>query len=254
MSGYRNGRDFGGAGHLARIHGTEEDRVNCPFYFKIGSCRHGDGCSRKHNKPVFSQTVLIKHIYDNPILRLDTLTQFQVLGKQKGYHDQPDDDEFEDFYMDVFEELSKFGEIEEMIVCDNIGEHMVGNIYIKFYDEEDAANCLSKINGRFFAGRQLRSEFSPVTDFREARCRQFHDNLCQRKGECNFIHTKRISHSLMKDLFKAQPMAGKRSKPEQSSSNSRRRRRSRSRSRHRSRSRSRSHRRRYSRSDRDRRR
>ena len=25
----------GGAEHLARIHGTEEDKVKCPFYFKI---------------------------------------------------------------------------------------------------------------------------------------------------------------------------------------------------------------------------
>ena len=31
----------GGAEHLARIHGTEEDKVNCPFYYKIGACRHG---------------------------------------------------------------------------------------------------------------------------------------------------------------------------------------------------------------------
>ena len=53
--------------HLARIHGTEEDRVNCPFYFKIGACRHGDRCSRHHHKPAFSQTVLIKHIYRHPI-------------------------------------------------------------------------------------------------------------------------------------------------------------------------------------------
>lgn len=38
MSIYRS-RDQGprgGAEHLARIHGTEEDKVNCPFYFKIG--------------------------------------------------------------------------------------------------------------------------------------------------------------------------------------------------------------------------
>ncbi len=38
-------------------------RVNCPFYFKIGACRHGDKCSRLHNKPLFSQTVLIKVRY-----------------------------------------------------------------------------------------------------------------------------------------------------------------------------------------------
>jgi splicing factor U2AF subunit len=51
---------------LARIHGTEEDRVNCPFYFKIGACRHGDRCSRQHHKPPFSQTVLLKHMWVNP--------------------------------------------------------------------------------------------------------------------------------------------------------------------------------------------
>ena len=27
------------AEHLASIFGTEKDRVNCPFFFKIGSCR-----------------------------------------------------------------------------------------------------------------------------------------------------------------------------------------------------------------------
>eukprot|EP01047_Picozoa_sp_COSAG01_P099181 COSAG01_NODE_29244_length_642_cov_0.732965_1_plen_73_part_10 len=51
--GYGGGHDDrggGGAGRLARIFGTEEDKVNCPFYFKIGACRHGDRCSRLHNK------------------------------------------------------------------------------------------------------------------------------------------------------------------------------------------------------------
>jgi len=30
---------------------------SCPFYAKIGACRHGDRCSRAHNKPLFSLTV-----------------------------------------------------------------------------------------------------------------------------------------------------------------------------------------------------
>lgn len=34
------------AAHLANIFGTEQDRVNCSFYLKIGACRHGDRCSR----------------------------------------------------------------------------------------------------------------------------------------------------------------------------------------------------------------
>ena len=41
-------------------------RVNCPFYFKIGACRHGDRCSRLHNRPVISETILFKNMYINP--------------------------------------------------------------------------------------------------------------------------------------------------------------------------------------------
>ncbi|CAJ0649888.1 16608_t:CDS:2 [Entrophospora sp. SA101] len=29
------------AEYLASIYGTEKDKVNCSFYFKIGACRHG---------------------------------------------------------------------------------------------------------------------------------------------------------------------------------------------------------------------
>ena len=51
------------AKRLQSIFGTEEDKVNCPFYFKIGACRHGDTCTRVHNKPPVSQTMCFKHIY-----------------------------------------------------------------------------------------------------------------------------------------------------------------------------------------------
>ena len=42
-------------------------QLNCPFFFKIGACRHGDRCSRIHHRPAFSQTILIKHIYRHPV-------------------------------------------------------------------------------------------------------------------------------------------------------------------------------------------
>jgi len=51
---------------LASIFGTEKDKVNCSFYFKIGACRHGDRCSRIHNKPTFSQTIVLNNLYINP--------------------------------------------------------------------------------------------------------------------------------------------------------------------------------------------
>lgn len=42
-------------------------RVNCAFYHKMGACRHGDGCSRKHNKPVFSETIILQNMYQRPL-------------------------------------------------------------------------------------------------------------------------------------------------------------------------------------------
>ncbi len=39
---------------------------------------------------------------------------------------------FDDFFEEVFVEVEeKYGEIEEMNVCDNLGDHLVGNVYIK---------------------------------------------------------------------------------------------------------------------------
>lgn len=33
-------------------------------------------------------------------------------------------------------ELAKFGELEEVVVADNIGDHMIGNVYAKFITED----------------------------------------------------------------------------------------------------------------------
>lgn len=37
---------------------------------------------------------------------------------------------------EVFTEMEeKYGEVEEMNVCDNLGDHLVGNVYVKVCDE-----------------------------------------------------------------------------------------------------------------------
>lgn len=58
---------------------------------------------------------------------------------------------------------------------------MIGNVYVKYASEDDAAKAAAHLTGRYYAGRTIECEFSPVTDFREARCRQFVDGQCTRK-------------------------------------------------------------------------
>jgi splicing factor U2AF subunit len=44
-------------------------------------------------------------------------------------------------------------------------------------------------------------EFSPVTDFREATCRQYEEGTCGRGGYCNFMHVRPVDKRLRKQLF-----------------------------------------------------
>ena len=39
----------------------------------------------------------------------------------------------QDFYEDIFEELSKFGELENLNVCDNMADHMVSSAQTHVY-------------------------------------------------------------------------------------------------------------------------
>ncbi|XP_057474160.1 splicing factor U2af small subunit B-like isoform X2 [Actinidia eriantha] len=155
------------AEHLASIFGTEKDRVNCPFYFKIGACRHGDRCSRLHTKPSISPTLLLSNIYQWP----------DMITPGVDAQGQPID-------------LRKMQQHFE-----------VGNVYVQFREEEYAANALKNLSGRFYAGRPIIVDFSPVTDFREATCRQYEENACNCGGYCNFMHLKRIGRELRYQLF-----------------------------------------------------
>lgn len=135
--------------------------------------------------------MLLGQLYQNPKAQgADTLNIDPQLLEQH----------FEEFYEDVHGELSEFGMIEEMHVLDNIGDHMVGNVYVMFEDEEGCAKALTALNGRFYAGRPILPEFSPVTDFHDARCRQYDEGVCGRGGHCNFMHCKKLGRHLMKKL------------------------------------------------------
>lgn len=44
---------------------------------------------------------------------------------------------------------------------------------MQFRREEDAEKAVADLNNRWFNGRPTYAELSPVTDFREACCRQY---------------------------------------------------------------------------------
>lgn len=195
--------------HLASIFGTEMDKVNCSFYYKIGACRHGDRCSRKHVKPSYSQTILLPNLYQNPAY--DPKNKMNASQLQN---------HFDAFYEDFWCEMCKYGEIEEVVVCDNNNDRkslfpshrtynfntntvptdLIGNVYARFKYEDSAQKACDALNSRWYAARPIYCELSPVTDFREACCRLNSGEGCVRGGFCNFIHRKNPSEELEREL------------------------------------------------------
>lgn len=182
----------------SKIFASEEDRVNCPFYFKIGTCRNGDRCNRIHVKPTISHTLLLTHLYPNT--PESTSVANDEDWDEDTYHRAQD--HLEVFFEEVWTELSKCGEIEDMVILDNVSDHMLGNVYVKFFREEAADAAHKRMHNRFYGGRLILAEFTPVADFREARCRAFHETRCARGGLCNFMHIKHIPKALRRRVVK----------------------------------------------------
>lgn len=147
----------------------EKDRANCPFYSKTGACRFGDRCSRKHNFPTSSPTLLIK-------------SMFTTFGMEQCRRDDYDPDssleyseeetyqQFLDFYYDVLPEFKSVGKVIQFKVSCNLEPHLRGNVYVQYQSEEDCQAAFSVFNGRWYAGRQLQCEFCPVTRWKMAIC------------------------------------------------------------------------------------
>ena len=60
---------------------------------------------------------------------------------------------------------------------------------------------MSALNGRYYANKLIQAEYSPVSDFREAKCRQYKEGNCDRGGFCNFMHPKHLSRNMRRDLY-----------------------------------------------------
>ena len=78
---------------------------------------------------------------------------------------------------------------------------MIGNVYAKFNTEEDAAKAYKGLLGQQYNGKDINVEYSPVTNFKECRCRQYEEGACERGAFCNFLHLKYVSKKFKKSLF-----------------------------------------------------
>ena len=56
----------------------------------------------------------------------------------------------EECWEEMFQKFAEFGEIEDLIIVDNLEGAFDGNVFVKFYCEEAAARCLEKLQSKWF--------------------------------------------------------------------------------------------------------
>ena len=170
--------------------------MNCFFYSKVGACKHGDNCTRIHNKPMISQTIMFKHLYQNPPAAI-AFAEGSKVGdqdlKEALIH-------FEKFYEDIFIELSNFGEVKELRVVDNLGDHLIGNVYVRFNDESTASKAFNSLAGKYYHSNLVQEEYCPFIKITDAKCKKFEEGNCQRGAFCNFLHFKPVNKLLIESL------------------------------------------------------
>lgn len=167
------------------------DRNICVFYEKIGACRHGDKCSRKHIKATSSRTIMCQNFYHTP--------------KDKSLTKQQLDEHFEHFVEDIFIECVLLGaRVEDFMVSENQSDHLNGNVYIKFSDERMAEKVMENFNGRWYDGRPIYCDLCLARNFELSCCKEHFTNSCARGGMCNFVHSKNIRDDFFEDLLRSQ--------------------------------------------------
>jgi splicing factor U2AF subunit len=78
--------------------------------------------------PTVSQSILLPNLYQSP--------KWAAMAAEGGVNTVTDTEEkehLEEFYLEMFEELAKFGDIEQIYLCENSCDHLIGNVYVSLF-------------------------------------------------------------------------------------------------------------------------
>lgn len=98
---------------------------------------------------------------------------------------------FEHFFWDLLGELRRAGTVRQLRICRNLEPHLRGNVYVQYRSVEEAQRARALLNGRWYAGRPVSCEFSPVERWKTAVCGLFFRGACPKGRSCNFLHVFR---------------------------------------------------------------
>uniref|UniRef100_A0A182YII4 Uncharacterized protein n=1 Tax=Anopheles stephensi TaxID=30069 RepID=A0A182YII4_ANOST len=172
---------------LQTTHNTRHEAEDCKFFLKTGACRHGYRCCGNHPTPGVSKVILIPSFFSHPALEQKVHAEY---GQDVRLEFDEDDltNCFNEFFRDIIVEFEMFGKIQHIFVCRNSGPHLRGSVYIEYELLRNAAAAYLRMNGRFYAKKQLHVEFRNPIVWPMAVCGLFELRRCHKGAGCNFLH------------------------------------------------------------------
>ncbi|KAF0699705.1 Aste57867_9754 [Aphanomyces stellatus] len=169
--------------NVHKMTSEQKKMLLCSFFIRTGVCRFGDHCSRIHAPPSAPGRFVL----------FPGMHTIGVRSHRDGDdHLELDEREMRDgyraFYFDALVELLKFGHLVQLNTCCNTASHLRGNVYVEYQTAQQAADAREGLYGRWYAGRQLLPEVTPISSWSDAICGLFLRKRCVRGGDCNFLH------------------------------------------------------------------
>lgn len=180
----------------AKIAETERDPNLCPFFDKTGTCMKGELCNKSHKDVPISRTIVLHHIFPDPdafismlppdVLKMDPETKKRLVDA---------------FFIDVACMLMQFGQLDDMILCQNKVDHLVGNVIALFHDSNAALAAKTFLDGQYYAGRKIQVSFVPIPRISLTICHNVDGGQCQLGNMCNFVHPLEPSPFIFNQIF-----------------------------------------------------
>jgi hypothetical protein len=113
-------------------------------------------------------------------------------------------DWFEDYIEDLLDEAEKIGPVQDIVVLDNLGPHLIGNTYIQFRSQADAERCVQLWENRSYRAHTFKPALCNISDFSNARCYQNDAGNCKHGPSCNFFHVRPLPKWLLMRIYDAE--------------------------------------------------
>lgn len=169
-------------------------RTKCNFFESTGCCPNGRMCPYDHIPLIMNRCLVFHHLYPNP----DLFESFLPEDHPK-ISNQERLNSFNAFYMDVYLEMKLFGEVEDIVVAENITPHLQGNVFVRFKEADDALAAHKALENRFYAGRVVHSTFVPTEKLSTILCKDYPN--CIHGLNCCYVHMLEPSKHVLIQCF-----------------------------------------------------